>query len=44
MNEVALKENVMVEDMIYEVRGKHVIFDFDLVLFYGTLTKELMKQ
>ena len=30
MNELTLKENLKIEDMIYKVRGKQVIFDFEI--------------
>ena len=29
------KETVIIENMIYEVRGKQVMFDFDLAKLYG---------
>ncbi len=35
MNEVLVKDDVKVEDMIYEVRGKYVMLDSDLALLYG---------
>ena len=39
MNEVALKENVIVEDMIYEVRGKQVMLASDVAKLYNSETK-----
>ena len=30
MNEIIEKENIIVEDMIYEIRGVQVMLDFDL--------------
>ena len=35
MNEVLVKDDVKVEDMIYEVRGKYGMLDSDLALLYG---------
>ena len=34
MNEIATKENMKIEDMIYEIRGKQVILDNDLTKLY----------
>ena len=34
MNEVATKENIKIEDMIYEIRGKQVMLDSDLARLY----------
>ena len=34
MNEVIEKENVKIENMIYEIRGKQVILDSDLAKLY----------
>ena len=34
MNDVIEKENISIENMIYEVRGKEVMFDFDLAKVY----------
>lgn len=41
MNEVILKENVKIADLIYEIRGMQVIFDSDLAQLYGTITKRV---
>ena len=30
MNDVIIKEKVVIEDLIYEVRGKEVMFDSEL--------------
>ena len=35
MNEVVVKDDIKVENMIYEVRGKYVMLDSDLALIYG---------
>ena len=32
MNEVIEKENIKIENMIYEIRGDQVIFDSELVV------------
>ena len=34
MNEIITKENIKIEDMIFEVRGKQVMIDSDLALLY----------
>lgn len=34
MNEVLVKENIKIEDMIYEIRGKQVMLDSDLAKLY----------
>ena len=34
MNEVITKENIKIEDMIYEIRGKQVMLDSDLARLY----------
>ena len=36
MNEIIEKEEIKVENMIYEIRGKQVILDSDLAKLYGT--------
>ena len=45
MNEVSLEENVEIEDMIYEIRGKQVMLDFDLGTLYRCVngTKDINK-
>ena len=35
MNEIIEKENVIIENMIYEVRGKQVMLDSDLAKLYN---------
>ena len=30
MNEIITRENIKIEDMIFEVRGKQVIFDSEI--------------
>lgn len=34
MNEIIVKEEIKVEEMIYEIRGKQVILDSDLAKLY----------
>ncbi len=34
MNDVDIKENIKIEDMIYEIRGNQVILDSDLARLY----------
>ena len=43
MNEVVTKENIKIEDMIYEIRGKQVMLDSDLAILYecGNGTKTI---
>ena len=41
MNDVILTEQVKIEDMIYEVRGKQVMLDSDLALLYQVETKRI---
>ena len=41
MNEVIEKEEIKIEDMIYEIRGVQVMLDSDLAKLYGTETKRI---
>ena len=41
MNELIKKEEIKVESMIYEIRGKQVMLDSDLAKLYGTDTKRV---
>lgn len=41
MNELELINNKKIENMIYEIRGVQVIFDFDLAKLYGVETKRI---
>ena len=34
MNEIMVKDDVKIEDMIFEIRGKQVMFDSDLARLY----------
>ena len=35
MNELIIKDNLKIEDLIYEIRGKQVMLDSDLAALYG---------
>ena len=39
MNKIAIKDDVKIEDMIFEVRGKQVIFASDIARLYNSETK-----
>ena len=39
MNEIVVRDNVKIEDYIFEIRGKQVILDKDLAYFYDTETR-----
>ena len=43
MNDLVIKDNIKIEDLIYEVRGKQVMLDSDLAMLYGCKngTKEI---
>ena len=41
MNEAILVDNLKIEDMIYEVRGKQVMLDSDLAKLYHVETKRI---
>ena len=41
MNELVLKENEKIENLIYEIRGKQVMLDSDLARLYGVETKRI---
>ena len=45
MNEVVTKEDIKIEDMIYEIRGKQVMLDSDLARLYKCTngTKDINK-
>ena len=32
MNEIIVKDNIKIENLIYEIRGKQVMLDSDLVM------------
>lgn len=39
MNDLITKENIKIEDMIYEVRGKEVMLASDVAKLYNSETK-----
>jgi len=41
MNEIIEKENIIIEDMIYEIRGKQVMLDSDIAKLYQVETKRI---
>ena len=41
MNELKVKEDISIENMIYEIRGKQVMFDSDLAKLYQVETKRI---
>ena len=41
MNEIIEKENIIIEDMIYEVRGVQVMLDSDIAKLYRIETKRI---
>ena len=46
MNKIVVDDNIKIENMIYEIRGKQVMLDSDLATLYGCKngTKEIIKQ
>lgn len=40
-NEIILNDNIKIEDLIYEVRGKQVMLDSDLAKLYCVETKRI---
>ena len=41
MNEIIVKENIKIENMIFEIRGKQVMFDSDVAMLFEYQTKDL---
>lgn len=41
MNQLITKDNVKIENMIYEIRGKYVMLDSDVAVLFGYQTKDL---
>jgi len=41
MNKLIVKDNIKIEDLIYEVRGKQVMLDSDLAKLYDVETKRI---
>ena len=44
MNELITEDEINIEDMIYEIRGKQVMFDRDLAKLYQVETKVFMQS
>ena len=44
MNEIIVKENIKIENMIYEIRGKQAMLDSDLAFLFEYETKELNRN
>lgn len=44
MNEIIVKDNIKIENLIYEIRGKQVMLDSDLTMLFGYETKQLNRQ
>ena len=44
MNDIVLNDNVVIENLIYEVRGKQVMLDRDLARLYMVETRILMQK
>ena len=44
MNELIVKEDIKIENMIYEIRGKQVMLDSDVAMIFGyNITTNLLK-
>ena len=44
MNDVIVKDEVVIENLIYEIRGVQVMLDSDLAKLYEVETKQLNRQ
>ena len=44
MNKIIINDNIKIENMIYEIRGKQVMLDSDLAMLFGYETKQLNRQ
>ena len=44
MNKIVVSDNIKIENMIYEIRGKNVMLDSDLAMLFGYETKQLNRQ
>ena len=44
MNKIIINDNIKIENMIYEIRGKKVMLDSDLAMLFGYETKQLNRQ
>ena len=41
MNKIVVSDNINIENMIYEIRGKQVMLDSDLAKLYNVETKRI---
>ena len=41
MNNIVVSDNIKIENMIYEIRGKQVMLDSDLAKLYNVETKRI---
>ena len=41
MNKIVVSDNIKIENMIYEIRGKQVMLDSDLAKLYNVETKRI---
>ena len=44
MNEIVVKNDVKIEDMIFEVRGKQLMLDSNVATLFGYQTKDLNRN
>lgn len=44
MNKIVVSDNIKIENIIYEIRGKNVMLDSDLAMLFGYETKQLNRQ
>ena len=44
MNNIVVSDNIKIENMIYEIRGKQVMLDSDLAFLFNYQTKELNRN
>ncbi len=44
MNEIIEKENILIENIIYEIRGVQVMLDSDIAKLYHVETKRVNEQ
>ena len=44
MNKIVVSDNIKIENMIYEIRGKNVMLDSDMAMLFGYETKQLNRQ
>jgi hypothetical protein len=44
MNKIIISNNIKIENMIYEIRGKKVMLDSDVAFLFDYQTKELNRN